>query len=78
MLLLSGILSFPILDDAGTPVIVAQFGMDDFLQAFFAFIGITAALVQFMPVVLLLVSMLRSLSSDTCVSVIPFTDLHDA
>ncbi|ADI83768.1 hypothetical protein KIP69_04740 [Geobacter sulfurreducens] len=77
MMLLSGALSFPILDDAGTPVIIALFCMDDFLLAFFAFIGIAAVLIQFMPVALLLVSMVRSLFRCSCVSVISLTTLHD-
>lgn len=51
--------------------------MDDFLLAFFAFIGIAAVLIQFMPVALLLVSMVRSLFRCSCVSVISLTTLHD-
>lgn len=78
MQLLSGTLSFPVLDDAGSPVNVAMFGMDDFLLTFFALLGMVAVLVQFAPGVLLLVSMARNLFRFTRVTAIPATDRHDA
>uniref|UniRef100_A0A831XFM3 Uncharacterized protein n=1 Tax=Geobacter metallireducens TaxID=28232 RepID=A0A831XFM3_GEOME len=70
-------ISFPPLEDFSPPLQWSGFGMEEFLLVFFAGLGTMAVVCQLIPGVLLFVSMVRSIWSNTRIEVLPSAEGSD-